>query len=146
MATVLKIIERAFSKAGIKPAETPLSAAEIEDGIDALNDMLSAWNATGLLEGVDLAANPGDAFEAPRESLWMIKANLALTLAGEYAINPSQMMLEDARNSMSSWIKSSVQLRQLNFPGTLPRGSGNQWQEDTGWYRDFFPEDEKENF
>ncbi len=43
-----KIVERAFSKIGVKKAEQPLEADEFQDGIDSLNLMLATWRADGL--------------------------------------------------------------------------------------------------
>lgn len=42
------VIERAFSKVGVKKAEQPLEADEFQDGIESLNLMLATWRAQGL--------------------------------------------------------------------------------------------------
>lgn len=42
------IIEKAFSKIGVKVAEQALQASEIQDGLDELNIMLKAWQGQGL--------------------------------------------------------------------------------------------------
>jgi hypothetical protein len=46
--TSLQIIEKAFSKIGVKKAEIPLEPDEEQDGIDTLNLMIKAWAAQGL--------------------------------------------------------------------------------------------------
>lgn len=46
--TALQVINSAFSKIGVKAAEQPLQASEMQDGIDSLNLMLKAWQAQGL--------------------------------------------------------------------------------------------------
>ena len=43
-----KIIDKAFSKIGVKIAEQDLEAFEFDDGIDALNMMVKSWAAQGL--------------------------------------------------------------------------------------------------
>jgi len=46
--TASKIVEKAFSKIGVKIAEQDLEAHEYQDGQDALNMMLKSWGAQGL--------------------------------------------------------------------------------------------------
>lgn len=46
--TVIEIINKAFSKMGVKIAEQDITADEQQDGIDSLNMMIKAWAAQGL--------------------------------------------------------------------------------------------------
>jgi hypothetical protein len=46
--TAEKVIEKAFSKIGVKVAEQNLQSFEIQDGLDELNIMLKAWQGLGL--------------------------------------------------------------------------------------------------
>jgi len=46
--TAEKVIEKSFSKIGVKVAEQSLQASEIQDGLDELNVMLKAWQGQGL--------------------------------------------------------------------------------------------------
>lgn len=46
--TARGVINKAFSKIGVKVAEQPLQADEEQDGIEALNLMMKAWAAQGL--------------------------------------------------------------------------------------------------
>lgn len=46
--TGTQVINKAFGKIGVKVAEQALEAQEFQDGIDALNLMLKAWQAQGL--------------------------------------------------------------------------------------------------
>lgn len=46
--TALSIINKAFSKVGVKKQEQALQPAELEDGLDALNFMIKAWQAQRL--------------------------------------------------------------------------------------------------
>jgi hypothetical protein len=144
MATALKIIERAFSKIGVKAAETPLQPSEINDGLDVLNDMLATWGATGVLKGVDPVMNATDEVKAPRYSLWAIKANVAILLAGEYGIQVSQAMANDAVSSLQQMTMAQIDMSDIPFPSTLPVGSGNY--DGMGVEEDFFSIDNTQNF
>lgn len=146
MSTARRIIERAFSKAGIRASESPLEASEMADGLDTLNDLLKAYNGTGLLKGVAPVSNVDDDLLEPDESTWMLKANLAIMLAGEYRIPVTQGMAADAMLSKSAWISSSTNLSNIEYPSTLPLGSGNQDSFRSGIDESFFPETDKTNF
>ena len=143
MITALKIIERAFAKCGIRAAETPLQASEVADGLDILNDLIASWGATATLKGVDPVKNATDNVNAPRHSWRALKANLAIEIATEYGIEVSQGLAFNASNSLSEMVKAEIDLRNINFPSTLPMGSGNYFG---SGYDDFFPEDQAENF
>jgi len=145
MAEALHIIERAFLKIGVKAAETPLTASEIEDGLDTLNDLLSEWNNDGTLKGAVPLANVNDDLDLPRFALGALKANLAMRIAPEYDRVVLPGLLMEATDTLSNLIKSSIDLRTINFPSTLPIGDGNQGQSDNSLI-DYFPEDKTRNF
>jgi hypothetical protein len=51
MTTTAKIVTKALQKIGIASASQPVSATDLNDGIDALNAMMHAWK----LQGVDVS-------------------------------------------------------------------------------------------
>jgi len=146
MSTAQAIINRAFSKIGVRAAETPLSSAEVDDALDVLNDLLASWDSTGTLTGVAPVSVVGDELLEPRASTWALKANLAVLLAGEYGIPISQSLAQDVTESTRQMIAALGNLQNLEFPSTLPIGSGNRDEFGTGYDRDFFPENTKRNF
>ena len=146
MATGLAILKRAFSMAGIRAAETPLSASEVEDGLDLMNDLLSLWDATGTLKGAEPIDDVGDEVVIPRHAQYAVKANVAIGLAGEYGIPVTQSLAHNASTSLAKLVTASIELRNVDFPATLPIGSGNRDEYGTGYDRDFFEENEVENF
>lgn len=46
--TAIQVINKAFSKIGVKVAEQALTADEFQDGVDSLNLMIKSWGAQGL--------------------------------------------------------------------------------------------------
>ena len=146
MSLALKIIGRAYSKIGVKASESPLSASELSDGVDVLNDLLASWDATGTLKGVARVYDVSDELSEPRHATWALKANVALSLAGEYGIALSQGMVYDATESVNQMVTAATNLRDVEFPSTLPIGSGNRDEYGTGYDRDFIPENTKRNF
>lgn len=92
MATAGNIVTRALVLAGqIEAGETPV-AEEMNDGIDALNEMLFAW----VNEGVDLGHSTvaqADDLIVHDTSLEGVRYNLAVRLAGEYGFTlPARVM------------------------------------------------------
>lgn len=146
MSTARKIIERAFSKIGVKAAESPLSPSEIEDGLDSLNDLLNTWNSTGELKGVSPVQDVGTDLQEPDYATMALKSSLAIILAGEYGVAIPQGLPTEATIAMSSMIVASANTSNVEFPPTLPRGSGNQNAVLGSTFTDFFPEKNRRNF
>lgn len=146
MTTALHMINRAFSKAGIKAAETPLSPSELEDGLDIMNDMLAQWDAAGTLKGVPLIDDSADHVNCPRYADRAIKGALAILIAGEYNVPVSQAMAVDASDGLAAMIAAGNNWKDIELPDTLPKGSGNKV--DYNYYDDdnFFTKNTDLNF
>ena len=143
MATAQDIITRAFAQAGIKTQESPLEASEIQDGLDLLNDLGSSYEYD-LKLGFQPVMNISDVVRIPREAEHAFKTNLAVRLQSEYLLPTDQTLFLDAQDSMDRLVRSRVHIGDVDFPNTLPMGSGNQC--DSGYYRDFFPSKDGDNF
>ncbi|MGR3525068.1 MAG: hypothetical protein ACU0CT_03600 [Paracoccaceae bacterium] len=48
MATISKIIDRAYRKLGVKAADEALTADQLEAGLDALNELVTGWQLHGI--------------------------------------------------------------------------------------------------
>jgi hypothetical protein len=141
------MINRAFSKAQIKAAETPLTASEISDGLDVLNDLLAHWDATGTLKGVPLMDDVNDTVNCPRYAERAIKASIAVMIAGEYNVPVTQAMAVDVTDGVGAMIAAGPSINiGIEFPDTLPVGSGNRDDYYTYVDDNFFPRNTKLNF
>lgn len=144
MATGTSVIERALTKLGIRAAESPVTASEIQDGLDQLNDMLSSWENSGLVLGFQPLENASDTLRVPRHALAAIKANLAIFMAPEYGRVVSEALAAEASNTKNELRISLVDMGEVNYPNTLPLGSGNECTD----FNDqrYFPADQDVNF
>lgn len=145
MATAASFITRALQKIGVKTAESPIEASEMQDGLDAINDMLISWEVSGIEMGFQPVADKDDELRVPRFAHAAIKAELAVLLAPEYDAPVSQVLLAEADQRKSEVLNALFSLGDIQFPSTLPMGSGNQ----CGSFntdRRFFPENEQDNF
>ena len=85
MATVSKIIERAFRKIGVKAEDEALTADQQQAGLDALNELVTGWQLHGINVSI-YDMRPSDAFPlSPRFDEAVIYM-LASRLSPEYVI------------------------------------------------------------
>jgi hypothetical protein len=145
MTIALVLVSSAFSRAGIIAAEVTLSAQQSAKGLELLNDLLGQWNAEGTLEGVPPVMNLTDDLQEDRHVTRAIKWNLAIEVAGEYEFDVTQVMAAGATSSLNSLISIEMDLSDVDFPDTLPKGAGNAYHGD-GWDEDFFSGTKERNF
>ncbi len=145
MATAESFIKRALTKLGVRAAESPIQPEEIQDGLDLLNDMLSEWENSGVTMGFLPVENASDEVRVPRNAHSAIKANLAVRSASEYGRVVQQALALEASQSFDNLMISLSDIGDVNYPSTLPTGSGNEC-DSFGNLRRFFPEDQDENF
>ena len=85
MATVSKIIERAFRKLGVKAEDEALTADQLQSGLDALNELVTGWQLHGINVSI-YDMSPSDQFPlAPRFEEGTIYM-LASRLSPEYVV------------------------------------------------------------
>lgn len=143
MATARDVINSSFSKIGIKAAETPLTAAEIQDGLDVLNDLLTEWMVNSTVPSAEPVMNVDDELNVPPRSLPAIKANLSPRLASIYDREVPVTLENEAYKTLNSLLASNGKF-EVKYPSTLPVGSGNY--DENFLDDDFFPPDSKRNF
>jgi len=140
MATASDIINGALRKLGVRASETSISAAEMADGLEDLNDI----GETNLLfPAVDTES---EELRVPRGAVGPLKLVLAEKILPDYAdvqLTPQlQKEFADAWDEIWRITNGTI---EVNFPNTLPMGSGNQDSQYL-WNDTFFREQEKMNF
>ena len=134
MATGKDVVNGAFSHLGV----TTITAAELQAGIENLNDMLASWEPSMQL-GFEPLKEASDILRVPRSAIGAIKACLAIFLApgfGKPVSNAQAVMAAGMKNDL---LLEKATTLEVAFPPTLPMGSGNSG---TG----FFPEGNSRNF
>tara|TARA_R110000782_G_scaffold44726_2_gene99817 strand:+ start:2259 stop:2696 length:438 start_codon:yes stop_codon:yes gene_type:complete len=145
MATAGSFIARALQKAGIRTSESPIEASEMQDGLDALNDMLISWEMSGIMLGFSPVADKDDDVRVPRFAHAAIKAELAVIMGPEYSKVADPVLLAEAQARKDELMTAVIKIGEVEFPDTLPTGSGNNC---AGFVTDrrFFPANERDNF
>ena len=85
MTTSADIISGALKHLGIRAAESPLTAAEVQDGLEDLNDMGAEWEESGLRMGFEPNLDANATLNLPRSAIAAFKANLAVRIAAQYS-------------------------------------------------------------
>lgn len=126
MATVADIVTRAFRKIGVAAEDDPLTANQIQNGVDTFNDMVHAW----ALRGVDLAhtdAAAGDAFPLPEDFREGAVYLLAERLAPDYQVPASfnaDDWFRDLHRSVLTTDAAEMPAALINLPSRLWRSGG----------------------
>lgn len=145
MATAADFVTGGLKFIGVVPAETPIEASEMQDGIEVLNDMLSEWEASGILLGFAPIAQSADVLRVPREAHAAIKSNLGIRLGPLFSRSITPDRVAVANDSFNGMLRAIVKIPRVKYPSTLPIGSGNECG-DFGVDTRFFPEDTETNF
>lgn len=144
MTTANDLITGAFSEIGISAAETPIEAFMIQDGLDQLNDMAAEWETSGLGLGLVPVENDTDTVRLERGYVAAVKLQLGLRLAPVYERPITQDQAAKASASWENVLRSLSIVTDVEFPSTLPLGSGNECPDITD--RRFYPDNSKKNF
>ena len=144
MVTMLEIVQDAFEEISVKTAEIPLTSDELQSGIRRCNDMLTEWDDIGIIYGYTPVLNGDDIVSIDRNAVAAVKYNLAIRLCPSFQKVASSELIAVAQSTLDRLMATSTDLSIINYPDSLPMGSGN----DCHSYEDnrFFPANKKENF
>jgi len=145
MTTAADIIKGSLRRLQVIEDETPIEASEIQDGLEDLNDFGSAHEVGFLALGFAPVENTGDTINIPRGAVAYFKDALAIYIAGQYGAPVSQSLIISHEKTKSAALNAYQQPIDVEFPDTLPIGSGNECDLITTDQR-FFKPNNKENF
>lgn len=140
--TANDVVTRALQMVGVRAAETPITAAELSDGLDLLNDMLAEWQGSGLKLGYVPISTGTDELDLPEVCNMAVKSNLAIYMHPEYGKQVNPALAAAATDSYNQMVNALVRIGDVSPPSTLPIGSGNLDYTETN----FFPSVKKVNF
>jgi len=140
MATASDIIKGALRKLGVRESESAISDSEMADGLEDLNDLGASNNLFAPV------ANVSDTIRVPRGLDGALKLALAEKLLPDYSdIQLTPVLAKSFNGAWNEIWRITNGTIEVNFPNTLPLGSGN---DDSYylWDDSFFSESEKLNF
>lgn len=95
MITALEMIEGASKLAGVLATGQKLKAEMAKDGLEALNQLLHSWELEGLLNGHS-TLKLTDTVYIPEPYERGVKFNLAMDIAADIPLTPSQYVIQTA--------------------------------------------------
>jgi hypothetical protein len=125
MTTALQLIEDSFDDIGIKPAETDLSDSEIAIGIRRLNRLAVGFASSGLNFGFTKVTNKDEVLTIPDWSEDLFISHLAIRLAPGFDVDITPGLVATASESLKVVQRRLISVPEVQFPTTLPIGSGN---------------------
>jgi len=145
MATAADIIKGALRRLQVIGSETEIEPDEIADGLEDLNDFGSNHEVGFLALGFVPVENTADTVNIPRGAVGYFKDALGLYIAGQYGFPIPQSLILSAARSQSNALNAFQNPIDVEFPDTLPVGSGNECDLIIDDQR-FFPPNSIENF
>ena len=145
MVTIREVVEDAFEEIGVKTAEVPLTSDELQSGIRRCNDMLTGWDDIGIIFGYTPILNGDDVINVDRSAIRAIKKNLAIDLAPSFQKVVGPALAAIASGTLEMLMASSSDIGEVDYPDSLPMGSGNQCA-NNGTDSRFFPNNNTDNF
>jgi len=97
MSTSLRLISRSLRMVGVLSGSEMPSAAEAQDALESLNDLLASWMMLGIpINSGDLALD--DVFPIDVSEGRAVRYALAIELAEDYGVVVSAQMIERAQD------------------------------------------------
>jgi tail accessory factor len=102
MTQVATLVRDALVILGVRDAQQPIPAVDMEDGIRVLNMMVRRFEANGMTLGWTDVSSPSDELPLPPEAEEAIAYNLAVRLRSRYQTSLDPDVLELARQGLSA--------------------------------------------
>ncbi|MFQ6309920.1 packaged DNA stabilization gp4 family protein [Lysobacter capsici] len=133
MAAVADTIRDALSHLRVQDPRQPLKAEHARDGIRALNQMMTRWEADHLSLGWQEVSSPDDEMPVPPEALEAISYNLVLKLRPRFGVVIDGDVIQQATDGLAA-LRADVlsnQYERISYDD-LPAGNNQQtygWRE-----------------
>lgn len=131
MATAAQVVRAILQEILVQAAEQPLEPSETNDTIFAMNNFMTELDANGVKLGYTIVDNLGDLITIPAGALNGLIKNVALQIAPQFDATITQSLLSQARKGLKVMTNLGITLQPMQFPNTLPIGSGNEFDDFT---------------
>lgn len=145
MITAIQIINGAAVDLGVKTAEIALESDDFNVFFDKMNDMLLEWADLGLTPAFIEVFNGSDTVNIDDNARAAVKANLAARCASAFQKTITLELASLASDTLEKLQISTDFIGEIEYPDTLPLGSGNECSA-SDVDRRFFNQNKRENF
>lgn len=127
-------VAQAFEELGLASYIYDIAPEQLESVLRRLDSMMATWNAKGIRVGYPIASSPGNGnlddetgvSDSCNEAVYL---NLAIRIAPSFGKQVPQETKQAAKDSYDALMGKLAMPIEMQFPNTLPAGSGNRnWQ------------------
>jgi len=131
-----KLIERALGVIKVRASEQPITAAEMNTGVDYLNDLMASWASISRSFGYSHVTDPDNETNIPDWANRAVILNLGVEMASEYGATVDQVLYKNASDALRILRNRIAGELEVLLPNTLPVGQANNCYDS---YTNFFP-------
>lgn len=143
MATAGQVVKAILQEIVELASEAPLEPPETSDTVFAMNNYMTELDADGVSLGYTVVSSLNQTLTVPDGAINGIIKNVALSMSSQFDAVVTQELARQAANGRAVMTKLATLLSPMNFPCTLPIGSGNEWADSSDWNgQHFYPCDE----
>ena len=124
--TAEDIIRDAMSEIVTQAADSPIEADEALTAIRYMNRFMNSLDASNVSLGWTTVTSTSSEITIPLGAIDGLVANLAIMLAPQYDAMVSLPLQMRAKKGLEVMLALGVNIENINYPDTLPRGSGNE--------------------
>jgi len=127
MTTVAKLVARSLRLLQVIDAVQPVKPQDMTTAIEALNAMISRWEADGLALGWQAVVNPSDDLPIPEEAERPVAYCLAKELAPEFGVDPMPLVMEGAFSGLADLLRDQMVATPIRpiLDVPIPSDNGN---------------------
>lgn len=138
--TARDILLSAFETMVVRMDEETLTASDEDTGVKEINWIMTELSEDGVDLGFTLLTKISDPVTIPKGLMRSLVSMLAFSLWPKYrTIEPTGSVLAGEKRAREMMYKAGVEIGVTEYPGTLPRGSGNDYPSvlDNTFYTDY---------
>lgn len=132
------VISSALQEILVQASEAPLEPDDFEVGRVSMNRMMDSYAASGINLGYTTVNKLADPITVPDGAIDGMVFNLAIRLAPQYDRPVSIDLKDNAKDGKEAMRSIAFTILPSAFPDTLPRGSGNEQDNNTNT-QTFYP-------
>jgi hypothetical protein len=122
-----EVIQDILQELVVQGAEADLIADETSTAMRYLNRYMTMLDAKGIRLGYTKVTTLNDNITVADGALMGMIKNVAMMLAPQFDVPISMDLREQAIEGLTAMRRLGIDLQPTQMPGTLPIGSGNEW-------------------
>jgi hypothetical protein len=126
--TAGEVVQDILQELVVQGAEADLVADETSTAIRYLNRYMTMLAGMGINLGYTKVSTLNDTITIADGAIMGMVKNVAMMLAPQFDVPISMDLREQAIEGLKAMRKLGMDLQPTQMPGTLPIGSGNEWE------------------